>query len=634
MPPAPRPQHRLAMAVFVLIAFAGIGLSGLLAAQGRVDVLPYPDVPVYERTIEPPVYREDGPYLLVCPADPEAFAARNEGVEYLRRLENERLYEECQDSGFPSLPAALAQSEPGMRVLILPGDYTLDEPARVPEDLENLQIEGRGDGPEDVLLSGRFALDTVMEVDGAPGLYLKGFTLGQAREKALGLLSWGATVEAVAAVQSGGAGIHLSGSRAVVLTDCRAESADTAGILIEESDADVSGCEATGNTVGVWYWGSSATGRIAGNRLHGNTTGIAVEHTGARPEIPGVDVADNLIYGNNTDHYDHLGTAACRAPLDERAWGEVLCPDFAVPAGVGLLVAESDKLTATGNRIWDQQTAAIAAWGGTGTDFQASGDQNTFSGNTFGIREDGQRQRNRVDLWWDGTGTDLCFDEPGAFRSSPAVLPDCDATLQPSRIAGDPMKTLKVAVCGVDRTEELPDGCDWFGARFTDRLEFQAVVVFAASLLFLTGAGWLAAARTDDPPRAGRMTFSAMATGAGGLLLVLAVWSGRADYEALATGLWGFGWLLAGRSWRQCGMVFFGLFTGLIGAVAVLDAVDRAVWTLPFVPVAPAWIWAALLPLWTLVALSLALGPRRREEEPIPVERTPVTAPAHDRFDW
>jgi hypothetical protein len=125
-----------------------------------------------------------------------------------------------------------------------------------------------------------------------------------------------------------------------------------------------------------------------------------------------------------------------------------------------------------------------------------------------------------------------------------------------------------------------------------------------------------------------------MATGAGGLLLVLAVWSGRADYEALAIGLWGFGWLLAGRSWRQCGMAFFGLFTSLIGAVAVLDAVDRAVWTLPFVPVSPAWAWVALLPLWTLAALSLAFGPRRREEERPVVERTPVTAPPNDRWDW
>jgi hypothetical protein len=81
-------------------------------------------------------------------------------------------------------------------------------------------------------------------------------------------------------------------------------------------------------------------------------------------------------------------------------------------------------------------------------------------------------------------------------------------------------------------------------------------------------------------------------------------------------------------------MPVFGLFTGFIGATAVLDAIDRAVWTVPFVPVSPAWCWLVLLPLWTLVALELAFGPRRREPERPPVERTPVTAPSHDRFDW
>jgi hypothetical protein len=81
-------------------------------------------------------------------------------------------------------------------------------------------------------------------------------------------------------------------------------------------------------------------------------------------------------------------------------------------------------------------------------------------------------------------------------------------------------------------------------------------------------------------------------------------------------------------------MAVFGSFTALIGATAILDAVDRAAWTIAPLPLSPAWFWLALLPLWTLFALAVAFGPRRVEAVPTPVERTPVTAPSHDRFDW
>ncbi|WP_205326104.1 nitrous oxide reductase family maturation protein NosD [Glycomyces sp. YM15] len=629
MPPAPHPQHRLATVVFAVIAFAAIALScfagGLAAEYRTVDLL---DSGGFDG-VEPPAYRESGPVLLVCGDDAEDFAERNDDVD-LRRVENQRLYEDCLASGHRDLASAVAAAEPGSRILVLPGRYDLAETLLL-DGTADLQIEGLGDGPEAVLLSGGFALDTVLEARDATGIHLRNLTLGQARES--GLLLDGVesvAVESVDVVQSGGHGLHVSGSRAVALTDCRATAADDAGIAVENSKATVEGCESTGSATGMLVSGSIAV--VDGNRLHGNTTGLAVTDTGPAPNVA---VTGNLVYGNNTDHYDRLGTPACAADLADRDWSEgIVCPERTVPLGVGVLVADAARVSVTGNRIWNQEAAAIATWGTPGV-YGGAGDANTFAENIFGVRDDGRRERNRLDLWWDGTGSGNCFDEPNAFRTFPAVLPDCEDGAGASRISGEPLRALKVWRCGVgDAAAGMPEGCDWFGARFTDRLEFQVAVVFTAALLFLTGAGWLAAARTEHPPRAGRMTFSAMATGAGGLLLVLAVWSGRADYEALAVGLWGVGWLLAGRSWRQCGMPFFGLFTGLIGAVAVMDAVDRAVWTLPFVPVSPAWIWSVSLPLWTLVALSLAFGPRRREEERPVVERTPVTAPAHDRWDW
>ncbi|WP_091032281.1 right-handed parallel beta-helix repeat-containing protein [Glycomyces harbinensis] len=624
LPLRPRPERRLPVLAFttaVLAALVATCYLGGLASEPRLAE----PLPPGASDAQPPAYRETGPRILVCPADADAFAERNQEVDYLRRIENERLYEDCTATGHHDLLSALDAASPGDRIDILPGHYPLERTAQIGADLTDLQIEGLGDGPEDVTLSGRFALDTVMDAAGA-NLYLKGFTLAQAGDTALRLTAAGATVDQVAAFQSGNLGLHVSDATGVLLTGCRADAVDTAGIDVLSSEVAVQDCEVTGSTAGIALHGPGTVADVSGNRLHGNSTGLAVHDTGDRSAIT---AGANLLYDNNTDHFS--GRGACANGPDVRDWTDgALCPDHAYPSGVGLLLADADGVEATGNRIWNQHTAAVAAWGAPGP--AGGGNRNTVADNDFGVREDGQRQRNRLDVWWDGTGAENCFDEPGAYRTAPAVLPGCDAAA--TRILGDPLRTAKAWHCGLGAASDVPGDCDWFGAQFTDRLEFRVAVAFAAVLLFLTATGWLAAARSLDPPRAGQMTFSALSTGAGGLLFVVAVWSGRADYEALAIGLWGFGWFLAGQSWRRSGRPVFGTFTALVGLLAVLDAVDRGVWTVPVVPLAPAWLWLAALPLWTLLALAAVSASRPREPEPPQVERTPVTAPPHDRFDW
>lgn len=608
------------LAVLVFTCYVG----GTATDSRIAEPDPFPALP----EAEPPAYRDDGPLLLVCTADAEDFTERNAGVNYNDRIANERLQEDCLADGHRDLPAALAAAEPGSRIQILPGHYTVDTAIIV--ETADLQIEGLGDSPDDVQISARFSADTVLTAHAASGLHLSGIAFGQARGAALRLTAVeSAALDGVAAFQSDGAGLHIADSTGIALTGCRAEAADTAGILIENSGVDVTGCEAIGNTAGIEIRGTATTATASANRLHGNTTGLVIAETGPTADVT---ATGNVLYGNNTDHYHRLGTAACDDPA-ARDWADgVLCPDRTYPSGVGLLVADATGTTVTANRIWDQQTAAIAAWGTPGQDSGLGGDRNTFSDNTFGVRDDGARHRNRLDLWWDGTGVGNCFDEPGTYRTAPSVLPGCGTDA--ARVIGDPLRSLKAWECGLQSTDDLSATCDWLGAQFTDRLEFQTAVGFVAVLLFLAGTGWLAAARSPNPPRAGAMTFSAIATGCGALLFVLAIWSGRADYEALAVALWGGGWLLAGRSWFRSGLRFLGGFTVVIGGFAVLDAIDRGIATLAPMPVSPAWLWIGLLPLWTLAALGAAFGPRRHPEAPVEIERTPVTAPSHDRWDW
>ncbi|GAB3657044.1 right-handed parallel beta-helix repeat-containing protein [Glycomyces tarimensis] len=568
---------------------------------------------------EAPDYRDDGPYLLVCPADAEHFTERNAEVSYNQRIANEQLHERCADDGFSDLADAVAAiDEAGATVKILPGYYVLEAPL-VLDGADRLQIEGLGDGPEDVRFTTAQAADTVITAQDATGLYLEGFTVTGAATSGLHLEGVeGATVASVAATGNGEHGIRVGDSTAVAIADCAASGNGTAGVTLDGTEGTVTGCASADNLTGLLQTGGGDV-VLEANRLYDNTTGLVVADSaeGHRLRATG-----NSIYNNNADHYG----GDCDTGL---------CPRQRAPIGVGVLIAAANDTRFTGNHIWGQRTAAAMIWGEAGIDDDAS-HRNEFEGNTLGFRDDGQRSRNRLDLWWDGQGEGNCFNEPEALHTTPAVLPACGGESGPARLLGDPVKTFKLWHCGPGELDggAVPAGCDWYGAQFTDRLEFQTAVVFAAALLFLTGAGWLGAARSPTPPPPMSMTFSAIATGSAAVLMMLAAWSGRSDYEALAIGLWGLGWILAGRSWFSAGLHAFGGFTALIGGLAILDAVDRGVWIVPVIPASPAWMWFLLLPVWILLALGAVF--RRYTPEPAspPVQRTPVTVPSHNRFDW
>ncbi|WP_155830078.1 right-handed parallel beta-helix repeat-containing protein [Glycomyces tenuis] len=603
-----------------LSALAGAAVGALAAAA-----------PAAAQGAEAPEHRGDGPYLLVCGDDAEAFAERNDQVAYNQRIVNERLFEECLDTGHRDLAAALeAVEEPGTRIQILPGRYAFEETVVV-DGAEDLQIEGLGDSPDDVHLSVRYVAEAVIEARDSTGLYFKGFTVGQSLGAGLVVSgAEGAAVDGVKAVHNGGDGLRVSDSTAVRLSGCAASGNDGAGIAVDDTDAEVTGCESAENLIGLREGGGGEV-VLESNRLHDNTTGLVVTETseGHRLEASG-----NSVFDNNADHYANLTNGHCDVEATQRDWSSGgRCPAEAAPVGVGVLIAGGNDTAFTGNHIWGQETAAVMVWGEPGAGDAAS-HRNRFEDNELGYRDDGRRFRNRLDLWWDGKGDGNCFAEPTAWHTTPAVMPSCEDP-GPGRILAEPLKAFKVWHCGTDAIGDgVPAGCDWFGAKFTDRIEAQAAVAFAAGLLFLTGAGWFGAARAPEPPPPMSMTFSAIATCLGALLLVLASWSGRSDYEALAIGLWGFGWILAGRSWFSSGLGAFGGFTALIGGLAVIDAVDRGVWIVPVLPVSPGWMWLVLLPLWVLLALGAVFRRRPRADARPPVERTPATVPPRDRFDW
>jgi len=160
-----------------------------------------------------PVYRTAGPHLVVCKNDAADFANRIAGFTADLRATNLQLYAECLTSGYRDLQAAVDHvSGPGTTVYVLPGMYQ-EEPSLAPESdvcnhlqarralagyqilsyeqqkacphqqnlvgifgIKDLQIEGTGAAPSDVVFDAQFQKLNVIRGDRSDGLYLRNFT--------------------------------------------------------------------------------------------------------------------------------------------------------------------------------------------------------------------------------------------------------------------------------------------------------------------------------------------------------------------------------------------------------------------------------------------------------------------------
>ena len=216
----PRPVAALVMALLT-------GLSLVLATSGAAHAHRERPAQFPSGTGSVPTHRTGGPYLVVCASDtPKRIAAL---PKPLRKL-NQRLFAECSRDGFHSIQAAVdAVSTRGTRILIQPGVYN-ERPSLVPlspecaaidesdvityeqqmacphvqnlitilgdgpdagiacdDRLCDLQIEGTGAKPEDVIFDGRYKLNGI-RADRSDGIYFRNFTAAAHQFNALYIL--------------------------------------------------------------------------------------------------------------------------------------------------------------------------------------------------------------------------------------------------------------------------------------------------------------------------------------------------------------------------------------------------------------------------------------------------------------
>lgn len=485
-----------------------------------------------------PKYRKGGPALVVCKRDS---AKRIRKLRGKARKRNRNLLRKCR---FRHIQDAVEKARNNTRILVLPGLY-LEEPSReVPledpkckdlyvdrggaqvanyeyhrtcprsqnliavvgdgpdedrrcDDKCNIQIEGTGRGPADVLISGKRLKEgersklNVIRADRADGIHLRNFTVEfsdfnniyaletngfrfgkivSRYSREYGLLSFtsdNGLYENLEAFGSGDSGVYPGSG-----PEGRCERY---GIEIRNVDSH-------GNTIG--YSGTAGNGVWAhDNRFHDNATGMTTDSfASGHPGMP-QDCAKwerNQIYSNNLDLFNEDRDAYCKQPYEQRDQTRV-CPTFQVPVGTGALIAGGNRNLVRDNIIWDNWRSGIrlfyvpSALRGEDDTGQSENDPsnqfdtshgNRFERNKMSMRPDGTKDPNGHDFWWDEEGSLNCWMDNttgGAGEpSDPAMLPGCPGSDVFS--VGSPTKSASQATCATwnptDNTD--PPGCDWF----------------------------------------------------------------------------------------------------------------------------------------------------------------------------
>jgi hypothetical protein len=220
------------------------------------------------------------------------------------------------------------------------------------------------------------------------------------------------------------------------------------------------------------------------SKFHDNAAGIttdsfAADHPGMPQDCSKWE--NNEVYSNNLDLYSAERDAYCQQPAAQRD-PRVTCPTFQVPVGTGMLIAGGNRNIVRNNHIFDNWRHGFRMlWvptqlrgedpSGQSQNNQANqfdtSNGNRFQENRMGVRPDGTRDPNGLDVYWDEEGAGNCWSantgpRGAGIRSDPASLPACP---QGSAFSpGNPAKQAPAVPCTQwDPHENTdPPGCDWF----------------------------------------------------------------------------------------------------------------------------------------------------------------------------
>ena len=634
-----------------------------------------------------PVYRTAGPHLVVCKTATAAdFATQIAGFPTDLRIKNLALHAECLDHGYRDLQAAVDHvSGPGMTIYVLPGVY-LEEPSLASESdacnhltaprvkagyqilsyeqqkacphqqnlvgifgVKDLQIEGTGAAPSDVVFDAQFQKLNVIRGDRTNGIYFRNLTAQRSTFNAIYVIETdGFVIDNVVGRWNAEYGFLSFAADHGLFTKCEAYGNGDSGIYpggtsdinrargfdVPRYAIEVTGCHSHDNLLGYSGTGGDSVW-VHDNEFDHNTGGASMDSL--FPNHPGLPqnhalFERNLIHSNNSNYYGYVRDGTCARPyLLQGIEKGVVCPAVQVPVGTGVLVIGGNYNLFRANWVYDNwKIGIVQTWvpGVARNDNRWSAQRETshnnrYLGNHMGISAAGQPLPNGLDFFWDGEGAGNCWETTTADVVQPVTIPRCSAG-GPQRLISDPnLLVLFIDCSNYDlSTKTLPAGCDWFSSPqrpgvLAPSLNIESVApalqVLALLLLFI----WL----LWTSGRPGPLALMAVVTAVlgSGLLLVASL----AQFYYLAApgiAILGVGWLAAVRLVPTQRLA---VLTLLLGIVALLEGLDSGLVMLPS-PIGPVWVRVVLEVVWivwtALALMSSARGPRpdAPPEQPIP----------------
>ncbi|MGW6818520.1 right-handed parallel beta-helix repeat-containing protein [Streptomyces sp. NPDC055005] len=508
----------------------------------------------------------------------------------------------------------------------------------------NLQIEGTGASRQDVVIDAKYQKLNAIRADKSNGIYFRNFTAQRTTFNSLYVLAGdGFVIDDVLTRWNDEYGFLTFASDHGLYKNCESYGNGDSGIYpgsasdindgrgydVPRYSIEITGCRSHHNMVG--YSGTAGDSVwVHDNEFDQNMGGASMDS--AFPGHPGLPqnharFERNLIHDNNQDYYRHVADGTCAKPPIERGYEQgVVCPQISMPPGTGIITAGGNWNLYEGNWVYGHQRAgfflsAVPAFirGEEAWAKQAdTSHHNRYAANILGKDKSGASRPNGMDVWWDGQGRGNCWQD-GPDGSTPATLPECGerrgaVSGGSARLAGEPVKLVQLLVCADYNVQarKLPAGCDWYGARGLERVETQIALAVAAVLLLVGGVLWWRRLRGS---RGGTI---ASLLGLAGLCLDVAGSTTALTptfvpaLALLLLGLWWAGvWLVlrADRPWLA-------RLTLLLAVLTLLDAFDRAVLMIPWIPLGPAWVRALVAVVWVLWAVVASARPEPRPGTP------------------
>ncbi|MFJ2740770.1 right-handed parallel beta-helix repeat-containing protein [Streptomyces sp. NPDC087440] len=496
---------------------------------------------------------------------------------------------------------------------------------------KNLQIEGTGASRLDVVIDAKYQKLNAIRADESDGVYFRNFTAQRTTFNSLYVLAGdGFVIDDVLTRWNDEYGFLTFASDHGLYKNCESYGNGDSGIYpgsasninngrgydVPRYSIEITGCRSHHNMVG--YSGTAGDSVwVHDNEFDQNMGGASMDS--AFPGHPGLPqnhakFERNLIHDNNADYYPYVADGTCaKAPVDRGYERGVVCPQISMPPGTGIITAGGNWNLYENNWVYGHQRAAFylnavpafirgeKAWGKQ-TD---TSHHNRYAHNVLGKDKSGASRPNGMDVTWDGQGKGNCWQD-GPDGSSPGTVPLCgdergDLSGGSDRLVGEPVKLAQLLICAdySVQAKRLPSGCDWYGARGMERVETQIALAVAAVLLLVGGVLWWRRLRTS------RLGTVATVLGVVGLALDVAgstmplAPTPVPAVALLCLGLW---WVGAGLALRPA-RPWLARLTLLLGALTLLDAFDKAVLMVPWMPISPAWVRTLVAVVWVLWAV-------------------------------